>query len=109
MVCARIIVPFFLTPVHFLTQRADVTTLAHHISNFWFLFIRLGSSRDLPGSSYYPVTYRHLRRLRRALDRTISIPFLGEIALQASIVRVSGRPLGTIVGIIRSNLRHLSH
>jgi hypothetical protein len=57
MECARIITPvtlnhpLFLPPVHFLAPHAKETIPVHHRSKVWFLFIRLGSSRDFPASS----------------------------------------------------------
>src|SRR6266852_5663004 len=92
--------PFFLPPIHFLAPHVNISTLVHPRSKSWYLALVTS-----------PLRHRRLPATlldARAPGRTISIPFLGKIAPQANIVRVSERPVGTIVGIIRSHLRHLS-
>jgi hypothetical protein len=105
--------PFFFPPVHFLAPHANVTALVHHRNKLWFLFIRLGSSRDFPASSSidFPLSC-YMRAAARASTSTwldiIHTFSWGDCTASEHRSCVSGRPLGTIVGIIRSNLRHLS-
>lgn len=109
---ARIIVPLFFSLIHSLALHVNITTPAHpseaNSGICSFDSEGLVASPLSHRTSHYPVICAYLQGLRQAPGRTISIPFFGKIAPQPNIVRVSGRPLGTIVGIVRSYLRHLS-